>query len=205
MTAMPIHHAVLSLLSRGASHGYELKTLFEAEVGPQWGTLNIGHLYQILDRLSRDGHVSSERHAQPIKPDRRVYAITEAGRAELESWLGTPAARSGGFRDDFFLKVTAAARTGSAETVQGVLGRQRTLLLRESRNLDELRRNATDPVVRLLLSAAARHVQADLSFVDDAEEALLADRSVLERLMRDGLPAGREAARVEVRDGVGLA
>ncbi|WP_432979048.1 PadR family transcriptional regulator [Dactylosporangium sp. CA-233914] len=170
---MPIHHAVLSLLSRGPSHGYELKGAFETAVGPQWGPLNIGHLYQILDRLSRDGMVSSQRHAQAVKPDRVVYEITETGRAELRRWLGEASPRSGGFRDDFFLKVTAAARSGDADTVRTVLTHQRTYLMRELRNLDGLRRKAADPVVALLLSAATRHVEADLSFVDDADRALL--------------------------------
>jgi hypothetical protein len=34
------------------------------------GGLNIGHLYQILDRLSRDGLIDSERQPQQVKPDR---------------------------------------------------------------------------------------------------------------------------------------
>ncbi|WP_426507520.1 PadR family transcriptional regulator [Dactylosporangium sp. McL0621] len=170
---MPIHHAVLSLLSHGPSYGYELKGAFETAVGPQWGPLNIGHLYQILDRLSRDGMVVSQRHAQAIKPDRVVYEITDAGRGELRRWLGEASPRSGGFRDDFFLKVTAAARSGDADTVKTVLTQQRTYLMRELRNLDGLRRKAEDPVVALLLSAATRHVEADLSFVEDADRALL--------------------------------
>ena len=170
---MPIHHAVLSLLSNGPSYGYELKGAFETAVGPQWGPLNIGHLYQILDRLSRDGLVLSQRHAQTVKPDRVMYEITDAGRAELERWLAEASPRSGGFRDDFFLKVTAAARSGDRDTVRTVLSQQRTHLMRELRNLDGLRRKATDPVVALLLSAASRHVEADLSFVDDADRALL--------------------------------
>jgi DNA-binding PadR family transcriptional regulator len=170
---MPIHHAVLSLLSHGPSYGYELKGAFEAAVGPQWGPLNIGHLYQILDRLSRDDMVVSQRHAQAVKPDRVVYEITDAGRAELQRWLGEASPRSGGFRDDFFLKVTAAARSGDADAVRTVLSQQRTYLMRELRNLDGLRRKATDPVVTLLLSAATRHVEADLSFVDDADRTLL--------------------------------
>ncbi|WP_433051276.1 PadR family transcriptional regulator [Dactylosporangium sp. CS-033363] len=170
---MPIHHAVLSLLSHGPSYGYELKGAFETAVGPQWGPLNIGHLYQILDRLSRDGMVVSQRHAQAVKPDRVVYEITEGGRAELGRWLAEASPRSGGFRDDFFLKVTAAARSGDAGTVKTVLSQQRTYLMRELRNLDGLRRKAEDPVVALLLSAATRHVEADLSFVDDADRALL--------------------------------
>ncbi|WP_229400611.1 PadR family transcriptional regulator [Micromonospora okii] len=176
---MAIQHAVLALLARGRSYGYELKGAFEETVGPQWGPLNIGHLYQILDRLSRDELVVAERQAQPVKPDRVVYEITEAGRAELGRWLAEPSPRSGGFRDDFFLKVTAAARSGVPATVRAVLANQRGHLMRELRNLDGLRRRADDPVVGLLLSAASRHVEADLAFVDDAEATLLADGGAL--------------------------
>ncbi|MFE9959718.1 PadR family transcriptional regulator [Micromonospora sp. NPDC005299] len=187
---MAIQHAVLALLARGPSYGYELKGAFEAAVGPQWGPLNIGHLYQILDRLFRDGLVVAERHAQPVKPDRVVYEITPAGRTELDRWLAEPSPRNGGFRDDFFLKVTAAARSGEATTVRTVLGNQRGHLMRELRNLDGLRRQADDPVVRLLLSAASRHVEADLAFVDDAESALLGDGGAA----LAGLAADRPAA-----------
>ncbi|MET8064000.1 PadR family transcriptional regulator, partial [Micromonospora sp. NPDC005313] len=196
---MAIQHAVLALLARGPSHGYELKGAFEAAVGPQWGPLNIGHLYQILDRLSRDGLVVAERQPQPVKPDRVVYEITLDGRAELDRWLSEPSPRSGGFRDDFFLKVTSAARSGAAETVRLVLANQRGHLMRELRNLDGSRRHADDPVVRLLLSAAIRHVEADLAFVDDAEAALLADDGVtLAGLAAaassgNGVPGGQQA------------
>jgi DNA-binding PadR family transcriptional regulator len=177
--AMPIQHAVLALLADGPSYGYELKSAFETAIGPQWGTLNIGHLYQILDRLLRDEQVSAERHTQQVKPDRVVYSITAAGRAELEQWLAAPSPRSGGFRDDFFLKVTAAARSGDPGTVRSALSAQRGYLLRELRNLDGLRRDNGDQVVALLLTAAVRHVEADLTFVDDAEATLLGDGVVL--------------------------
>ncbi|WP_238019238.1 PadR family transcriptional regulator [Dactylosporangium sp. AC04546] len=183
---MPIHHAVLSLLSDGPSYGYELKGAFESAVGPQWGPLNIGHLYQILDRLSRDGLVQSERQAQAVKPDRVMYEITGEGRAELGRWLAEASPRSGGFRDDFFLKLTAAARSADPDVVQQVLGRQRAHLLRELRNLDGLRRKAEDAVVRLLLSAAVRHVEADLAFLDDADRALLQTEGALSRPQASG-------------------
>jgi DNA-binding PadR family transcriptional regulator len=174
-----IQHAVLALLARGPSYGYQLKGAFEQAVGPQWGPLNIGHLYQILDRLSRDGLVVAERQAQQVRPDRVVYEITDGGRAELDRWLAEPSPRSGGFRDDFFLKVTAAARSDEPATVRAVLGNQRGHLMRELRNLDGLRRSAADPVVGLLLAAASRHVEADLAFVDDAESVLLSDGGAL--------------------------
>lgn len=170
---MPIQHAVLALLANGPSYGYSLKGAFEAAVGPQWGPLNIGHLYQVLNRLSRDELVASEQVAQSVKPDRVVYEITDAGRAELADWLAAPTPRTSGFRDDFFLKVMAAARTGDADTLTSVITTQRGYLLRELRNLETLRRSPdTDAVAALLVSAAAHHVNADLTFLDDAEHHL---------------------------------
>jgi DNA-binding PadR family transcriptional regulator len=182
---MPIHHAVLALLRHGSSHGYQLKGDFEAAVGPQWGPLSIGHLYQVLERLSRDGLVTSTRVAQQVKPDRVSYEITATGVVELDRWLAEPAPRTAGFRDDFFLKVMAAAHAGNPPTVRNVLTTQRGFLLRELRNLESLRRtrNTDDVVVALLLSAAARHVTADLEFLDDVERTLLHDkgRALVER------------------------
>jgi len=185
---LAIQHAVLAFLADQPSYGYELKIAFESSVGPQWGSINIGHLYQILDRLSRDGLVTSERVAQQIKPDRVVYEITDLGRAELDRWLGGHSSRGGGFRDDFFLKVMAAAHTGDQAVLRGVLGRQRTYLLQELRNLQQLRSaHADDPVVRLLLAAAARHVEADLAFIGDTEDTLLADGAGLLATLRLGI------------------
>jgi DNA-binding PadR family transcriptional regulator len=171
---MPIQHAVLALLMDGPGHGYELKGAFETSVGPHWGPLNIGHLYQVLDRLSRDGLAVSHRVAQQVKPDRVVYEITGNGRAELRRWLATPVPRTSGYRDDFFLKVMAAAHSRDPDVVRTVLATQRGFLQQELDHLDELARSA-DTVVGLLLSAASRHVSADLAFLDDAETRLLGD------------------------------
>jgi DNA-binding PadR family transcriptional regulator len=171
---MPIQHAVLALLMDGPGHGYELKGAFEHAVGPHWGPLNIGHLYQVLDRLSRDGLAVSHRVPQQVKPDRVVYEITSNGRAELRRWLASPVARTTGYRDDFFLKVMAAAHSRDPDVVRTVITAQRGFLLRELDNLTELTRGA-DVVVELLLSAASRHVSADLAFLEDVETRLLGD------------------------------
>ena len=170
---MALHHAVLALLAAKPAHGYELKGSFEQAVGDQWGGLNIGHLYQILDRLGRDGLIESERQPQSIKPDRLVHRITPAGRAELGRWLDEPSQRTRGYRDDFFLKVMAAAQAGDAAALTRVISRQRRHLLTELRSLSDAR-TATppSPVVTLLLTAADLHVRADLGVVDAAERLL---------------------------------
>jgi len=169
---MPLHHAVLALLAEKPAHGYELKSSFEQAVGDQWGGLNIGHLYQIIDRLSRDGLIDSQRQPQTVKPDRVVHHLTAAGRAELDRWLGEPSTRQRGYRDDFFLKLMAAVQAGNKDTLDGVLRRQRAHLLRELRSLSDARAQSQSDVVALLITAAELHVRADLGVVDAAEQTL---------------------------------
>jgi DNA-binding PadR family transcriptional regulator len=171
---MPLHHAVLALLAAKPAHGYELKTSFEQAVGDQWGGLNIGHLYQILDRLARDGLIDSRRQPQPVKPDRVVHRLTPAGRAELDRWLSEPALPARGYRDDFFLKIMAAARSADPAALTAVLARQRACLLRHLHALAAARAAASSPVESLLITAAELHVRADLGLIDAAGQTLTA-------------------------------
>jgi DNA-binding PadR family transcriptional regulator len=170
--AARLHHAVLALLAGKPAHGYELRSSFEQAVGDQWGGLNIGHLYQILDWLSRDELIESERQPQPVKPDRVVHHLTPAGRAELDRWLSEPSPRLRGYRDDFFLKLMAAVQAGDPETLDGVLRRQRAHLLRELHSLAQARLQTPSAVVDLLITAAELHIRADLGIVDAAEKNL---------------------------------
>ncbi len=166
---MPIHHAVLALLAEGPSHGYDLRVQFKDSVGPQWGELNIGHLYQVLDRLARDGLVHKSAVPQSARPDKVVYGLTEAGRDELERWLEAPFVRQGGYRDDFFLKLLAASRLGPSWLVS-VLRVQRTAYLSELADLAQLRgEHQDDPLVQLLIEAAVLHSEANLRVVELAE------------------------------------
>jgi DNA-binding PadR family transcriptional regulator len=173
---MPLQHAVLALLSAKPAHGYELKTSFEQAVGDQWGGLNIGHLYQILDRLSRDGLIESERQPQQVKPDRVIHHLTPAGRAELDRWLAEPAVPARGYRDDFFLKVMAATRSPDPATLPAVLSGQRAHLLRQLHALADARATTSPTAVEsLLITAAELHTRADLGVVDAAEKTLTAN------------------------------
>jgi DNA-binding PadR family transcriptional regulator len=167
---MPIHHAVLALLGEGPSYGYELKGRFEESVGPQWGDLNIGHLYQVLDRLERDSLVTKRVVAQTERPDRVVYRLTRAGSDELAHWLETPFVRPA-YRDELFLKLFGASRLGP-EAVNRLVRVQREAYLGELAALAELRkRHREDPLISLLIEAAILHTKADLRVIELAEGA----------------------------------
>jgi DNA-binding PadR family transcriptional regulator len=168
---MPLQHAVLAFLEEGPSYGYELKANFESTVGPQWGGLNIGHVYQILDRLRRTEMITvSSRVVQANRPDRTLYAITPAGLAELKDWLGKPATQRFHHRDEFVVKILAAIRFGP-DAVREVCRVQRAALVTELAALRTLRGTPGQGALALVaMEAAILHTQADLKVVSTAEE-----------------------------------
>jgi DNA-binding PadR family transcriptional regulator len=156
--------------SDGTVHGYELKASFEEAIGPQWGELNIGHLYQVFDRLVRDGLVTRREIPQSGRPDRIDYRVTARGRRELDAWLEQPVVRQGGYRDELFLKVFAAIRLDPAR-LAGVIRTQRHAYHSELAALGALRsQHRTEPLLSLLVEAAILHTEANLRILDVAEE-----------------------------------
>lgn len=170
-TEMAIHHALLSLLAQDESYGYELRAELERSVGPQWGQLNIGHVYQLLERLKRDAMIEIVRcEPQPRRTERVIYAITDTGRRELADWLETPSPPSTGYRDDLYLKLAAAARAGEP-TLRAVVRREREALFGELHALRSLAAAEQDPLVVLLIDGATLQIQAQTELLDRAEQS----------------------------------
>ena len=79
---------VLVLLRDEHSYGYELMKRIEEEFG--FEPINPGSVYRTLRQMEKEGLCSSEWDVQADEegspPPRRMYAITDAGEAYLESW-----------------------------------------------------------------------------------------------------------------------
>ena len=87
---MSVRHGLLAVLNRRSMHGYELRKELVDGLGPEWN-VNYGQIYSTLERLVRDGLcVQSETVSVVDAPDRKLYTVTPAGRAELRSWFLTP-------------------------------------------------------------------------------------------------------------------
>src|SRR5436305_9579281 len=99
---MSVQHAMLALLSEGASYGLQLRDEFVARTGDVW-PLNVGQVYTTLQRLERDGLVESDDTAGP--GPQKGYRITAEGAGELAGWLRTPPDLSAPPRDELVIKV----------------------------------------------------------------------------------------------------
>jgi DNA-binding PadR family transcriptional regulator len=169
-----VRNALLGLLAQRPRHGYDLRATFQAIMGGEenWD-VKPAQIYTTLARLEQDGLVQEEAVDQSSGPEKRIYAITPAGRAELRSWLTSGVERYEQ-RDEFFLKLMLSLATGEADPGK-VIRTQRAALYRELHAITTQRQQA-DPKKELarilLLDKAVMHLEADLRWLDMIEARL---------------------------------
>jgi DNA-binding PadR family transcriptional regulator len=169
-----VRNAVLGLLVQRPRHGYDLRAAFEAVMGgaENWD-VKPAQIYSTVARLEKAGLIAEDRVDQDAGPEKRVYAITPAGRASLHEWFSTTVVREHE-RDEVFAKLMIGLASGAADPWH-ILGAQRTHLYRELHDIT-MRRTAADPKREmakiLLLDQAAMHLEADLRWLDMAEARL---------------------------------
>lgn len=167
-----VKFALLGLLADEPSHGYDLKGDFEELLGGSW-PLNIGQVYSTLARLERDGLVESRVVRQNPLPDRKVYSITEQGRAELERWLTEPSEGPLPLRDEVFVKVLVAERT-KGSVPSALIARQRQHYFQTMGELAALRASEKlDETTKLIVDGAMLHVEAYLRWLELCEDRLM--------------------------------
>lgn len=96
-------YVLLSLLARGPMSGYDLATELKKRFAPFWPVSHT-QIYPALAQLEEQGlarYDLIEQHA--IRPDKKVYEITEEGRRVLQQWVESPTPLVIA-RDEFFLK-----------------------------------------------------------------------------------------------------
>jgi DNA-binding PadR family transcriptional regulator len=80
--------AVLSLLIERPMHPYEMSALMRQRDLASTVKLNFGALYAVIETLHRlELIVPKETQRQGRHPERTIFAITDAGRAEFFDWL----------------------------------------------------------------------------------------------------------------------
>ncbi len=84
---MSLAHAILGLLQQREMTGYDLKTsCFDRCIAHLWPA-DQAQIYRTLDKLVAQGWIACTVEIQHERPNRKVYSVTEAGKAELSRWL----------------------------------------------------------------------------------------------------------------------
>ena len=164
-----LKYLLLGLLAERPRYGYDLKAVFEEFLGGTW-PLNVAQVYTTLARLEQEGLVSCEVVPQELLPDRKVYSLTEEGEARLTRWANEAVDGPIRLRDEFFLKVLVRARIHDGDA-RPLIAAQRRRHLESLAELTRLRAGAKlDPATSLLLEGAVLRAEADLKWLDLADE-----------------------------------
>jgi DNA-binding PadR family transcriptional regulator len=154
--------ALLGLLEREPSHGYELKRDYDAHFG-RGKPLPFGQVYATLGRLARDGKVIAGESEPGAGPDRKRYVITEQGATEVGTWLAEPVEPEPHLQTVLFVKVVLALMLD--RDADKYLDAQRAAHLQRMRELTDVKRSGgvIDP---LLADHGLFHLEADLRWIE---------------------------------------
>ncbi|MBN9179067.1 MAG: PadR family transcriptional regulator [Microbacterium sp.] len=192
---MSVKQSLLAILDQGPCYGYQLRTEFDRRTGSTW-PLNVGQIYNTLDRLERDGLVTKgDADAQ----GHIYFEITDAGRAAVRTWLASPVQRAAGTRDELTIKLTVAMTLPGVDAAE-VIEDQRSASAARLQALREQSPDAApDPedLARSLVGDALRFAaEAEVRWLDHVR-GVLASRtpdSVALELATDSPRRGRPAS-----------
>lgn len=195
---MSVRQSLLAILDQGPCYGYQLRTEFDRRTGSTW-PLNVGQIYNTLDRLERDGLVEKG----DVDEHGHVYwEITDAGAAEVRDWLASPVQRAQGTRDELAIKLAVAATLPGVD-VADIIQTQRRSSLAQLQELNRAKYAGANPdgpeelAWSLVVDSMIFSAEAEVRWLDHSEQrlALHPHRAMALELSTDKPKRGRPALR----------
>ena len=178
-----VRQSILAILDQGSSYGYRLRAEFERRTGATW-PLNVGQIYNTLDRLERDGLVvkgetDAEGHV--------FYSISASGHDEVASWLRSPVPRAETTRDELAIKLAIAVTLPGVD-IDEIVRLQRMSTMSTLQDLTRAKNSGGDPgstdelAWLLVVDSMIFQAEAEIRWLDHS-------RSRLTRARAEGLSA----------------
>lgn len=162
---MTVSYAMLGLIEEAARHGYDLKQSYDRRFGDA-KPIRFGQVYRTLAQLVRDGRAEVVGVEPGAGPDRKRYAITPEGVADLDRWLAEPEDPQPQLQNVLFTKVVLALVSG--RSAERFLDAQRARHMAAMRRLTASRRESRVARESLLADYQLFHIEADLRWIDHA-------------------------------------
>lgn len=164
---MTVKHSLLAILAQNPCYGYQLRSEFERRTAATW-PLNVGQIYNTLDRFERDGFVT---RGESDEAGHVFWSITPQGRVLVDEWFAHASERNDP-REEIATKVSLAISlpgisAGAIIAAEQVAAAERLLTLTARRDADP------DPLSTLIRSAAVHRAQADIAWLNEAQKAVM--------------------------------
>jgi PadR family transcriptional regulator, regulatory protein AphA len=164
--------AVLGMLTLQPMSGYDIRKAVDESIAHFWNE-SYGQIYPILKELAKDGLITAHTSRSRFR-NRQEYAITAAGRAALEAWLGT-APRNDVVRNELLLKLFFARNAPLRQSLSHLeeYRRSQAAELRHFRSMerDLMREHSTHrdlPYWLITLRFGISHCEATIRWAENA-------------------------------------
>lgn len=131
---MNVRTLCLAVLNSGDATGYEIRKLVSEGHFSHFVDASFGSIYPALKAMSDDQLVKVEEIQQDGKPNRKVYTITDLGRAEFLHALSKPAQKDN-YKSEFLL-LAMCAELMSPANVSAAIDAQIVFLTEELAQID---------------------------------------------------------------------
>ena len=168
---MSIKHALLSLVADSPCGVGRLRKRFADYTGGTW-PLNVGQIYQTMQRLERDGLVELIGAEADPESGRNadIYSITAAGVKELDCWWSTPTLKARTDRDELVIKISMAALNAHIDMSDLIqLQRQAVMIDLARITREKAKTEATQTAHRMLLEKQIFDLEAVARWLDHIE------------------------------------
>jgi len=161
----PLKGAVLGLLVRGPSYGYELANRLERQLGPSWPILR-PRLYRMLRGLQKEGLISSESPGE-TNSARIVYSATELAEPAFVAWMDRPLPLKQA-RLQLQARMVVARQEDLPRLLVALNGYERALFAKRAEIQEGLpaRRSLRAAMMYLVREASLQQISGELIWVD---------------------------------------
>jgi DNA-binding PadR family transcriptional regulator len=137
--SLAVKHSILGLLHYKDMHGYRIKEHIEKNFGHMW-SINHGQIYQSLKKMEDDGLICMVEVAPSDNggPRKKLYSITDRGKAEFAGWLASDPEGQMLLRDPFltrFVFFDFGDKERSLEIIRGQIEFYEAQLARRRENI----------------------------------------------------------------------
>jgi DNA-binding PadR family transcriptional regulator len=163
--------AVLSYLTQRPMHPYELGRTLRAHGDERSIKFNHGSLYMVVRQLAKAGLIAEQETVREgQRPERTVYALTDAGRQEFHAWLRELLEEPRHEYPQFVAALSLVAALPPDEVVELLANRRRKLAEQRTESAEIVERTVAAGVHPLFLIEEEYRLallDAEAAFVDD--------------------------------------
>jgi len=131
-----IRYILLGFLNYQPMSGYDLKQILDHSTAHFWHAHH-SQIYTNLRQMEEEGLVTSQFIQEEGQPNRRIYHVTEMGKAALKGWLDRPMQEMSPIKEELLVRLFFSGQRESHQII-AELQHQRRLHLQRLKEYENI-------------------------------------------------------------------